>query len=98
MARFNDADVTELVRPHLQPGEQLKHWAYGVKQPPVYLMIVTTPLVTALLTKEYVVALTDRRLLVLRTKAKTRLLVFRAKGETRVEEVIEYPLGRLPPA
>ena len=87
MARYKDAEVTTLLQPHLQPGEQLKHWAYGVKQPPVYLMIVLTPIGTALMTKEYIAALTDRRLLVLRTKRKSR-----------VEEVIEYPLNKLPPA
>ncbi len=87
MARYKDAEVTTLVQPHLQPGEQLKHWAYGVKQPPIYLMFLITPLGTALLTKEYVVALTDRRFLALRTK-----------GKKRVEEVIEYPLNHLPPA
>ncbi len=87
MARYKDAQVTAALQPHLQPGEQLKNWAYGVKQPPVLLMIILTPLGTALLTKEYIAALTDRRLLVLRTKRKLR-----------VEEVIEYPLNKLPPA
>ena len=87
MARFKDAEVTAATQPHLQPGEQLRHWAYGVRQPPTLLIFLLTPLGTALLTKEYVVALTDRRLLILRTRRKLR-----------VEEITEYPLDKLPPA
>ena len=87
MARFKDADVTAAVEPHLQPGEQLRNWAYGVKQPPLILIILLTPLAVAFLTKEYVAALTDRRLLVLRVKRKLQ-----------IEEVMEYPLDKLPPA
>jgi hypothetical protein len=87
MARFKDAEVTAAIQPHLHPGERLRHWAYGVRQPPTLLIFVLTPLGTALLTKEYVVALTDRRLLVLRTR----------RG-LRVEEITEYPLDNLPPA
>ena len=85
MARFKDAEVMAAVQPHLQPGEQLRHWAYGVRQPPLYLIILLTPLAVAFLTKEYVAALTDRRLLVLRVRRKME-----------VEEVTEYPLNRLP--
>ncbi len=85
MARYKDAEAVAVLQPHLQPEEQLKHWAYGVKTPPVILAVI--PLVHALLTKEYIAALTDRRVLVLRMR-----------GKTRVEEVIEYPLNRLPPA
>ena len=87
MARFKDAEVTAAVEPHLQPGEQLRHWAYGVKQPPLILIILLTPLAVAFMTKEYVAALTDRRLLVLRVKRKLR-----------IEEVMEYPLDKLPRA
>lgn len=87
MARFKDAEVTAAIQPHLQPGEQLRHWAYGVKQPPLFLIIILTPLVVAFLTREYVAALTDRRLLVLRVRRKLE-----------VEEVTEYPLDKLPPA
>ena len=87
MARFKDEEVTEAVRPHLQPGERLLHWAYGVRQPRLLFIILLTPLATALLTKEYIAALTDRRLLVLRTK----------RG-LRIEEVTEYRLDQKPRA
>ncbi|MCA1621733.1 MAG: hypothetical protein LC795_21165 [Acidobacteria bacterium] len=87
MARFKDAEVTAAIGPHLQPGERLRHWAYGVRQPHLLLIILLTPLATALLTKEYVVALTDRRLLVLRTGRKLR-----------VEGLTEYRLDQRPPA
>ena len=34
MARFKDPNVPAAAfTPYLAPGEQLKHWAYGVKQP-----------------------------------------------------------------
>ena len=87
MARFKEAEVTAVVQPHLQPGEQLRNWAYGVKQPPLILIILLTPLAIAFLTKEYIAALTDRRLLVLRVRRKLEL-----------EEVMEYPLDNLPAA
>ena len=86
MARFKDAEVMAVVQPHLQRGEQLRHWAYGVKQPPLFLIVLLTPLAIAFLTKEYVAALTDRRLLVLRVRRKME-----------VEELTEYPLSKLPP-
>ena len=87
MARFKDAEVAAAVQPHLQPGEQLRYWAYGVKHPPLLVIILLTPLAVAFLTKEYVAALTDRRLLVLRVRRKLE-----------VEEVTEYPLDKLPQA
>ena len=87
MARFGDAEVTAAIQPHLRPGEELRHWAYGVKQPPLILIILLTPLAVAFLTKEYVAALTDRRLLVLRIKHKLQ-----------IEEVMEYTLDKLPRA
>src|SRR5687768_1774410 len=74
MARFKDpAVVSAAFQPYLEPGEQLRHWAYGVKQPNMLLIVGLTLLAilpgliaVALLTKEYVVGLTDRRFLVLR--------------------------------
>ena len=87
MARYKDAEVTVAIQPHLQPGERLRHWAYGVRQPHPLFIIFLTPLGTALLTKEYVVALTDRR-----------LLVFRVGRKLRIEEITEYALGDLPTA
>lgn len=95
MARFKDPNVpAEAFKPYLEPGEQLRHWAYGVKQPNMLLMlplfalaVLPGAIAVALLTKEYVVGLTDRRFIVLRFKGK----------KIDVKEVIEYPLGSLPP-
>jgi hypothetical protein len=87
MARFNDENVPAAIRPHLQPGEQLRHWAYGVKQPHLLLIALTGAMLTAVLTKNYIVALTDRRLLVLRFE-----------GSLRVTELTEYTLSTRPRA
>ena len=95
MARFKDPNVPAAAfTPYLEPGEQLKHWAYGVKQPNMLLMIplfalaiLPGAIAVALLTKEYVVGLTDRRFIVLRFKGK----------KIAVQEIIDYPLSSLPP-
>lgn len=80
---------------HLEPGETLRHWAYGVKQPHVLVIIGLYALAilpgiigVALMTREYVVGMTDRRFIVLRFKS----------GAIRVEEVLAWPLDALPPA
>jgi hypothetical protein len=92
MARFNDTNVPAAIQPHLQQGEKLKHWAFGVKQPNMGLIILLIAMAilpgviaVALLTKNYIVALTERRVLVLRFK-----------GKLNVVEVMEYPLQPRP--
>jgi hypothetical protein len=95
MARFKDPNVVAAAfQPYLEPGEQLKHWAFGVKQPSMllilplfFLAILPGAIAVALLTKEYIVGLTDRRFIVLRFKGK----------KIDVQEVLEYPLSNLPP-
>ena len=95
MARFKDPNVVAAAfQPYLEPGEQLKHWAFGVKQPSMllilplfFLAILPGAIAVALLTKEYIVGLTDRRFIVLRFKGK----------KIDVQEVLEYPLNNLPP-
>ena len=95
MARYKDPVVTEAVGKLLHPGEQLQHWAYGVKQPNIGLIILLVALAilpgliaVALLTKEYVIALTSHRLLILRVKG----------GKCVVQEITEYNRAQLPPA
>jgi hypothetical protein len=95
MARYKDPVVTELLGKQLHPGEQLYHWAYGVKQPPMGLIILLTLLAvlpgaiaTALMTKEYIVGLTSHRVLILRVKG----------GKANVLEITEYDRRNLPPA
>ena len=95
MARYKDPLVTDLLGKQLHPGEQLYHWAYGVKQPPTGLIVVLMlmailpgAIATALLTKEYIVALTSHRVLILRVKG----------GKAAIQEITEYSRGYLPPA
>lgn len=96
MARFKDPNfVAAAFYPYLQPGEQIRNVAFGVKQPsmaliiPLFLLaIVPGAIATALLTKEYVVALTDRRVIVLHFKG----------SQIQVQEVFEYALNYHAPA
>jgi hypothetical protein len=95
MARFNDPGVVQAAfTPYLEPGEQIRHVAYGVKQPPIALIaflfalaIIPGAIAIAVMTKEYVVALTDRRFIALRFKGKA----------IKVEDVQEWRLDALPP-
>jgi hypothetical protein len=96
MARFKDPNVPAAAfAPYLEPGEQLRHIAFGVKQPNMLLMlplfalaVLPGAIAVALLTKEYVIGLTDRRLIVLRFKGKN----------VAVQEVMDYRLNNgLPP-
>lgn len=95
MARFNDASVVEAAfRDHLEPGEQIRNVAYGVKQPSLALIvpllligILPGVIAIALMTREYVVALTDRRFIALRFKSKA----------IKVQEVQSWRLDALPP-
>jgi len=95
MARFKDPKIPAAAfAPYLEEGEQLNHWAYGVKQPNILLMLPLLALgvlpgliAIQVMTKEYVVGLTDRRFIVLRFKG----------SKIAVNEVISYPLNSLPP-
>jgi hypothetical protein len=89
MARFKDPNVPAAAfAPYLEPGEQLRNIAYGVKQPHILVLALSGGLISALLTKEYVIGLTDRRFIVLRFKGK----------KVSVQEVLDYRLnGQLPP-
>lgn len=94
MARFkDDAFILNAFAPHLKPGEQVRYFAFGVKQPPILLIVLLMCLAilpgviaTALLTKEYMIGLTD----------KGRLIVLRFSGKLQVKEVQEFSLGSLP--
>jgi hypothetical protein len=92
MAKLNDTTVPAAFQPYLEPGEQLKHWGFGVKQPNMLLMIplfllgiLPGAIAVALLTKNYVAGLTDRRFIVLRFS-----------GKLNVKEIMEYRLNNLP--
>ncbi len=89
MARYKDDLVTGVLGQGLHPGEQLYHWAYGVKQPNIGLIvllfclaILPGAIAVALLTKEYVVGLTSYRFIVLRVSG----------GKATVKEIMEYDM------
>lgn len=95
MARFNDVTkVCEAFQPELEEGETIRHVGYGVKQPPLILIVLLLAagilpgvIAIALMTREYVVALTDRRFLALR---------FRSKA-IKVQERMAWRLDSMPP-
>ena len=69
MAKFSEDNLRNAIQPHLQPGEQVQYVAYGVKQPNILLLVLLLGgILGALLTKHYVIALTDRRLIVVQAK------------------------------
>lgn len=96
MARFKDTSVMQAaLRPHLEPGEALRHWAYGVKPPSFWLIllgccfgIIPGMIIAATWTREYIAGLTDRRFLVLEFKG----------NDIAVQQLRAWRLDALPPA
>ena len=93
MARLNDEKITEAFTAHLEPGETLRHWAFGVKQPSILIMlplfalaILPGVIATFMLTKNYLIGLTDRRFIVLTVKGIT---------DATLKEVMEYGLDEV---
>lgn len=67
----NDEYLQSQVMPMLQPGEQVLHSAYMVRQPGLAMQIlVVGGLLLFLITKAYFVVLTNRRVILIRTKMK----------------------------
>ena len=88
MAVYKDEDVPPIFAPHMNPGEQLVNFAFGVKQPHIlliFLFIATIGGIIAvfLLTKNYLVGLTTHG----------RVLVLQMSGKT-VKAVTPYQLGQ----
>ena len=76
MAKLTDDLMQETLKAHLQEGETLKHWAFGVKQPSILvilplfaLAILPGVIATQMLTKNYLIGLTNKRLIVLQVKS-----------------------------
>ena len=93
MAKMTEERVREAFAPLLQEGETLTHFALGVKQPPIVLIVLLIMLAilpgviaTALLTKNYCIGLTDRRLIVLQIASLANL---------KMKSVTEYSLEEL---
>jgi hypothetical protein len=93
MAKLDDEQVGQAFAPHLHPGETLQYWAFGVKQPSILLMlplfalaIIPGLIAVLILTKNYVIGLTENRFVVLRVKSMSN---------AELKEVIEYDVGEL---
>lgn len=72
MAKLTDDKIKLAFEQYLQGEENLKYWAFGVKQPNIFLIVLLLALfilqgIIAVfwLTKNYLIALTDNNLLVL---------------------------------
>lgn len=102
MARYKEPVVQQAFAPHLEPGEVLQSWAYGVKQPSIALMvplfmlaILPGAIAVALLTKEYLVGLTDRRVIVLHVKGKKADVQEVTTYDTDASHAVEASAGKL---
>lgn len=93
MAKLNDEQIRQAFAAQLHPGETLRHWAFGVKQPSIFLMLPLFALAVLpgliavmLLTKNFLIGLTEHRLVVLRVKSIS---------DAELKEVSEYALTEL---
>jgi hypothetical protein len=93
MAKFGDERIRAAVQPYLEPGEQIQYTSRGVQQPNFVLLIlmvlfglVAGLIAFGLLTKNYVMVLTNRR-----------ALIIRFSGALKFREFIEYRPGAIPP-
>ncbi len=93
MAKLNDERIQAAFQPYLNEGETLRYWAFGVKQPNIFLLIFLIALAVLpgviavfLLTKNYLIGLTDRRLLVLQIKGISN---------AEVKQLMEYSLDEV---
>jgi len=80
MAKMTEDQIRELFTPHLQEGESVRHVAFGVKQPNILLitllfclLILPGAIAVFLLTKNFFIATTNRRFIVLQVKGLTKL-------------------------
>lgn len=93
MARLNDEQIRDAFQPVLMPEEELQYMAFGIKQPGLPLMIglfslaiLPGAIAVAMLTKSYLIGLTNKRLIILQIKSA-------AKAE--IKQIIEYSLEEI---
>ena len=93
MAKLKESDITTALGAHLEPGETLQQWAVGIRQPGLHIIvplfalaILPGAIAVQMLTKSYIVGLTDKRLIVLQVKSITNATL---KG------VMEFDRARL---
>jgi hypothetical protein len=84
--RATEQQLREAVQPHLEPGESVRHIAYGIKPPMVLVAVI--PILYTMFTSHYVFALTDRRLIVMQISANMGL-----SFKVNAKQVTSYPLG-----
>ena len=91
MAKLDDQKIQAAFESYLNPSEELINWAFGVKQPNIVLILLLLllailPGIIAIffLTRNYLVGLTD-----------SRLIVLRIKMNAEVKEMTEYGLAAL---
>ena len=94
MTKLTDEDAKTAFAPYLRPGERVNETAYGVKQPHIGLIILFTLLgvlpgviYATVMTKHYLIGLTDTQFVVLQVKGMK---------STKVKEVMVFPLADLP--
>jgi hypothetical protein len=94
MAKLTDEAMKEAFKPHLLAGEEVQRVAFGVKQPNIGLIILLICLAVLpgmiavfLLTKNYVIGLTDKRFIALQVASMS---------SAKVKAVLEYDLAALP--
>ena len=88
MPKLTEDLMQETLNAHLHEGETLKNWAFGIKQPSIMLMvplfalaILPGVIATQMLTKNYLIGLTDKRLVVLQIKSI---------GNVEIKAITEY--------
>ncbi len=93
MAKLTDDKIKLAFEQYLQGEENLKYWAFGVKQPNIFLIVLLLALfilqgIIAVfwLTKNYLIALTDNNLLVLEVASISN---------ANVKKHTEYSLSKL---
>ena len=76
MAKLKDEQIKSASQKYLNEDEVLKYWAFGVKQPNIFLIVLLIALfilpgiiAILFLTKNYLIALTDKRFIVLQIKS-----------------------------
>jgi hypothetical protein len=64
----HDRFIHDQVSPMLEPGEAIRYTAYMQKAPPLWFQILFMGLIVLLLIKHYLVAVTNHRIILMRTK------------------------------
>jgi len=105
MAKLTDELMQETLKAHLKEGETLKHWAFGIQQPslliifPLFaLAILPGVIAVQMLTKNYLIGLTNKRFIVLQVKSIANVEL-KALTEYSLDEIdassVAYKPGKI---